>query len=447
MNLIRKWIFLPVAVKSRDLIPKLLFSDLASREGYGIFIGRNGMNISRDKFPQGIYFDKCLSPHKIGAHRLQVETFGNTLVSLDEEGFIVDGRSHAEGRFTQESIDLTSIIFTWGVEEASLISDRYKVTEKICVSGSPRIDSWRPEMNHLFNIEIEDIKRRYGNFILVNSDGFGAPILPEDRYSDSEKRNFQIQSEIRRKFLELIGRIAIDFPSRNVVLRPHPGEELGLWTSLESRLPSNVRIILEGSVSPWIRASSLLIHHCCTTAVEAWIGGTPTISYEPPLDGYPDYEPFHKLPSALSLRASSQNEVLSIIKDGFSNVSLSCPAQHAVAEKHFHFDTHMLASQKIISKLNELSIQESDYYLPSFTAWKKFRSFVGRAKYCISDLWDANHIPMSYNLQKNPGMNLGEITNLTDRIQLDKEQHSSPLSVHQVDVDTFCLFRAQKETS
>ena len=399
MNLIRKWIFLPVEVKSRDLIPKLLFSDLASREGYGIFIGRNGMNISRDKFPQGIYFDKCLSPHKIGAHRLQVETFGNTLVSLDEEGFIVDGRSHAEGRFTQESIDLTSVIFTWGAEEASFISDRYRVTEKICVSGSPRIDSWRPEMNHLFNIEIEDIKRRFGNFILVNSDGFGAPILPEDRYSDSEKRNFQIQSEIRRKFLELIGRIAIDFPSRNVVLRPHPGEELGLWTSLESRLPSNVRIILEGSVSPWIRASSLLIHHCCTTAVEAWIGGTPTISYEPPLDGYPDYEPFHKLP------------------------------------------------QKIISKLNELSIQESDYYLPSFTAWKKFRSFVGRAKYCISDLWDANHIPMSYNLQKNPGMNLGEITNLTDRIQLDKEQHSSPLSVHQVDVDTFCLFRAQKETS
>ena len=447
MNLVRKWIFLPVEVKSRDLIPKVLFSDLASREGYGIFIGRNGMNISRDKFPQGIYFDKCLSPHKIGAHRLQVETFGNILVSLDEEGFIVDGISHAEGRFTQESIDLTSVIFTWGVEEASLISDRYKVKEKICVSGSPRIDSWRPEMNFLFNVEIDDIKRQFGNFILVNSDGFGAPILPEDRYSESEKKDFQVKSEIRSKFLQLIARIAMEFPSRNVVFRPHPGEAQSLWTSLESRFPSNVHIILEGSVSPWIRASSLLIHHCCTTAVEAWISRTPVISYQPTLNSYPDYEPIHKLPGALSLRASSQNEVVSIIKDGFSNVSLSCSAQHAVVEKYFDFDTHMLASQKIISRLNELSIQESDYRIPNFTAWKKFRSFVGRAKYWTSDIWDANHIPMSCNLQKNPGMNLGEITDLIDRLQLGKEQHSSSLSVHQVDVDTFCLFRAQKETS
>jgi len=440
MTLSKKWIYLPVEVKSRELISKLFFANLATRTGFGVFIGRNGMNISRDVFPRGVYFDKCLSPHKIAFHKYQVETLGNTLVSLDEESLIVDMKEHAQQRLTQESIDLSSIIFTWGREEASVINERYDAREKVHVFGSPRIDVWRPEYQYIYEREIRDIKRRFGDFILVNSN-FGAGVLPESRYNDEVRKYFEFTSNLRSEFLRLIRRIATEFPSRNVILRPHPGEEQGLWASLEAQFPSNVHIILEGSVSPWIRASSLLIHHCCTTAVEASIARTPIISYEPPLDGYPDYEPFHDLPSALSRRMTRPEDVLSAIRDGISDDSLLRSTQLSMAQKYLCFDEHELCSQKIISQLIKLSVEEEVYEIPSFTTWKKLRHIVGRAKYRLSDMWDQNHIPLRYHLQKNPGMDLDEIIGLVDQLEVGSGQSGIPLQIRQVDVDTFCLFR------
>ena len=441
MNLIRKWIFLPIEVKSRELIPKLLFADLASREGYGVFIGRNGMNISRDKFPQGLYFDKCLSPHKISAHRLQVKTFGNTLVSLDEEGFITDEKTYAKARFTQESIDLTSVIFTWGKKESSMILEQYKAKEKLRVSGSPRIDSWRPEFKYLFEPEMKDIHHRFGDFILVNSNFGAPPALPGDRYDDAMKQYIDLLKEIREKFIELIREIAKEFPSRNVVLRPHPGEDQGLWIAMKSELPKNVHIILEGSVSPWIRSASLLLHHNCTTAVEAWVSGTPAISYEPLLDSNLNYEPFHDLPSTLGIRAVSVKDALTAIREYFSGDCKHRSQDSAKANDYFLFDEHEFSSQKILAEINKLPIEECNYKIPSFTAWKKFRSAIGRIKYRLSDMWGANWIPLSYSLQKNSGMSLEEISDLASRLQVRGDQSCGTLKVHQVDMDTFCLYR------
>jgi surface carbohydrate biosynthesis protein len=439
MKLNRKWIYLPVEVKSRELVSKLFFADLATRSGYGVFLGRNGLNISKDRFPRGLYFDKCLSPHKQEFHRFQVRNLENILVSLDEEALIVYP-GYAGTRFTQLSIDLASMIFAWGKKEASMIDEKYDTGEKVRVLGSPRIDCWRAEFEHLYDPEIKNIKRRFGDFILVNSN-FGAGGLPENRYSEEDKRYLEQMTPIRGEFLKLMGKIAEAFPSRNVVLRPHPGEDQGLWASLKSELPKNVHIILEGSVSPWIRASSLLLHHCCTTAVEAWIAKKPIISYEPFLPSYPDYKPYHDLPSALSLRLTTQEEVLAVVQGGFSDDALFRSTQQAAAKTYFDFHEHELSSLKILSEFNKLPIEEDAYQIPSFTTWKKFRSFVGRTKYRIRDIWDEDPIPFRYQLQKNSGMQLEEIIMLTDRLELAHDQRQSQIHVHQVDVDTFCLFR------
>lgn len=440
MALSKKWIYLPVEVKSRELISKLFFANLATRTGFGVFIGRNGMNLSRDRFPRGIYFDKCLSPHKIAFHQFQVETLGNTLVSLDEEALIVDEKEHIKTRFTQAAINLASLIFAWGETEARMIREKYDVGRKIYISGSPRIDCWRTQDESLYKNEVRKIKKRFGEFILVNSN-FGAGILPEQSYNNEVIEYFKLLTEIRGEFLTLIEKIAREFPSQNVVLRPHPGEDQGLWGSIRGRLPENVHVILEGSVSPWIKASSLLIHHCCTTAVEAWIARTPIISYEPPLNCYPDYKPFHDLPSALSCRMTMPEDVLSAIRTGISHDSSLRSTQLSMAQKYVYFDEHELSTQKIISQLTKLSVDEETYEIPSFTTWRKLRHVVGRAKYRLSDLWNQNRIPLSYHLQKNPGMNLDEIIDLVDQLEVGSDQPGNPLQIHQVDVDTFCLFR------
>ncbi|MDC1097125.1 hypothetical protein OAT46_01550 [Gammaproteobacteria bacterium] len=435
----KKWIYLPVEIKSRDLIPKLFFANLATRSGFGVFIGRNGMNISRDRFPRGIYFDKCLSPHKIDFHKYQVSSLGNTLISLDEESLIVDD-SHAEERFSQSAIDLSSIIFVWGQREASMIGAIYDLGKKVRSVGSPRVDCWRPQFGYFFESEIKNIKDRFGEFILVPSN-FGEASLPEDRFDETAKQYLKFTSCIREEFLGLINRIAKEFPSRNIVVRPHPSDNQGAWMSLRTELPTNVHVILEGSVSPWIKAASFLIHHCCTTAIEAWFSRVPLISYEPLLSAYPGYSPFHELPTKLSQRCVTQQEVVDYIKSGVEVSASRYIKDLAALRKYLDFEDHELSSKKILAEINKLSIETVSYQIPSFTLWKKIRAFLGRIKYRFSDLWNANPIHFNNNRQKNPGMQLHEIVDLMDRIQIEGDQHQIPNKIYQVDVDTFCIFR------
>ena len=435
----RKWIFLPVEVKSRELISKLFFADLATRRGYGVILGRNGMNISRDHFPRGLYFDKSQLPHQLKTHKYQVETLGNLLVTLDEEALIVD-ETHAEGRFNQGSIDLSSIIFAWGDEEAAMINKKYETQDKVLVVGSPRVDCWIPENDYIFAKEIGHIRQRFGNFILINSN-FGAPVLPENRYTDADRRHFELTTVIRKNFMMLMTKIAETFTDRHIVLRPHPGEEQGLWESLRLGLPSNAHIILDGPVSPWIRASSLLLHHCCTTAVEAWVAQVPSISYEPDLEGYPNYRPFHGLPSALSTRLNTQESVIDAIKNGIASQTLPRIEQQKILSDYLEFDENELSSSKILRAIDKLSLAADDYSIPEFTNWKKVRGWVGRLKYRLGDVFDVNKIPLRYHLQKNPRMDLAEIEDWVARLTFGDADDENGLQVHQVDVDTFCLFR------
>jgi surface carbohydrate biosynthesis protein len=426
-------------VKSRELISKLFFADLATRQGYGVFVGRNGMNISRDHFPRGVYFDKSQMAHQLKSHKYQVEHLGNKLVSLDEEALIVN-ETHAKTRFTQSSIDLSSAVFAWGEREAQMINERYVTEGKVHVSGSPRVDCWRPGCEYLFSSEISSIKERFGDFILINSN-FGASVLPRNRYTEDELAYLERQGSIRAEFLKLIEEVAKAFPQRRVVLRPHPGEEPTLWESIKSELPENAHIILEGSVSPWIRAASVLLHHCCTTAVEAWIGGTPSISFEPPLAKYPDYRPFHELPSILSARLTTPHQVIEAIKKGFDQ-NASMRVQHTAALRAFlGFDEAELSSHKILREINALDLEEDGYEIPNFTFWKKFRHRIYRTRYRLTDIFDANRIPLRYHLQKNPGMALSEIIDFTGRMDSEDPNRASNLQIHQVDVDTFCLYR------
>ena len=96
---------------------------------------------------------------------------------------------------------------------------------------------------------------------------------------------------------------------------------------------------------------------------------------------------------------------------------------------------------KIISELNKLLIQQDTYKISLLYDFEKISSSARPNEYRVSDIWDAINIPVSYHLQKNPGMNLDEFITLVRRLQLSDDQLHNPLKVHQVDVDTFCLFR------
>jgi hypothetical protein len=80
-------------------------------------------------------------------------------------------------------------------------------------------------------------------------------------------------------FIEAIKKIS-DSYNFDIVLRPHTREPIEAWKTFLDGV-SNVHVIKEGSIMPWIKNAFALLHNSCSTAVEAAVAGTPVISYVP----------------------------------------------------------------------------------------------------------------------------------------------------------------------
>ena len=283
----KTWIYLPIEVKSRELLPKLLLSYFALREGFGVFLGKNGMNISRDRFPAGIYFDKCLSAHKSKFHERQVLEFGNVLVSHEEEGLLIESEdAYSKERCSKVSINLSRLIFLWGSRQAGIFQKYSSVpNEKLVVTGSPRIDLWRRASLGLIKDEIREIQETFGEFIFIVSN-WGYWKEEEDLRLDPDKTYpGRWRTFMRQAFISLIFEVAREFPSRILVVRPHPIESKTYWENKSEFFPKNVRVISDGPIGPWIHAAGTVIHNNCTTGLESWVGGVPTIAYSPDIEG------------------------------------------------------------------------------------------------------------------------------------------------------------------
>ena len=54
-------------------------------------------------------------------------------------------------RYSNKSVDLTSKIFTWGKFDYDNLTKKFKnFKNKFVISGNPRIDFWRKDMEFLF---------------------------------------------------------------------------------------------------------------------------------------------------------------------------------------------------------------------------------------------------------------------------------------------------------
>ena len=81
-------------------------------------------------------------------------------------------------------------------------------------------------------------------------------------------------------FIDLVNQISNRLPLINIVLRPHPTENQDTYIKLFKKNPKII-VNKEGSVREWIVNAKMIIHHDCTTGIEAAIIGKPVVSYCP----------------------------------------------------------------------------------------------------------------------------------------------------------------------
>ena len=203
-------------------------------------------------------------------------------------------------------------VYCWGERQKTSMEKIGVSTEKIKICGAPRFDLARPEYSHLDQRRTQALKKRYGSFTLICSrfaiankgPSDPAPLgkrvrhlrsegtLEAERSEDLTLNLFNGWSKVVHEFADfipMIAKLALNFPEEHFVVRPHPAEAQSFYMDSLSHF-DNVSITKEGDVRPWIRGSRIVIQSECTTGLEAYISGIPTLNFQPECYDFDDYK-------------------------------------------------------------------------------------------------------------------------------------------------------------
>jgi surface carbohydrate biosynthesis protein len=428
----RPTLLVPVENQVRELDAKLLFSLVAAERGYPVILGsRATLHREAASLPRGVYVAKSVRVLSTRMFKIYRD-LGSEIVSWDEES-LVRGRDSTfwyRRRIGKEAFDQVRAVFAWGEDDAEIFRGYPQGCKpSVHATGNPRLDLTRPELRGYFDDDVIRLRNRYGDFILVNSN-FGlvnhyvdslsgvAPLPPGE--STEEERTFAeglltYRSELFEAFKLMVPSVAKAFPNLRIVVRPHPVEKHDPWQEIASQ-HDNVELVQEGNVLPWLLAASVLIHNGCTTGVEAYTLGVPSVSYEPVSNERFDWE----LPNELSRRVADLDELNAqlrdVLADGASGID---SRQCAIAKKHMTSIDGALACDRIVEVLDTLYAGKESQPLErpgaaryaaawihchGRAAWKNMRAGI-----------PGNRNSADYQKYRFPGVDVSSLRDSTDR--------------------------------
>lgn len=317
------FILIPVENQVRELDAKLLLACVAANRGFFSVIGpKREVEARISSFPRSVYLAKSL----LHGHRkfFQVACkFGHRIAAWDEDALVhLPDETYYSRRLSPESLSRVSHLFAWGEDNAGLWR-RYPGLPAgipIHVTGNPRNDLLRPEIQPIFHEAVREIRDQFGDFLLINTNfnhvNAFSPIrrlfLPAEKAGEAPRfgraargmsREYaeglrDHKQAIFEQFQSMIPALEKAFPDHTIVVRPHPVESQEPYLQIARRC-RRVRVTNQGNVVPWLMACRAVLLNGCTTSVEAYAMGVPAVSYRAVVND--DYDlGFYRLPNMLS---------------------------------------------------------------------------------------------------------------------------------------------------
>lgn len=431
----QRYLLLPIETKAREFHAKVLLSCFAAEAGFTVILGGQVELQERMKnLPRGIYIDKSIAPTKIRNFR-RCHQLGNQVVAWCEEGLVYRDRdAYLRERVSPEVFKLASLFFSWGSVQADDLKTKLDGTsKKIVLTGNPRFDILRVPFNRIFASEAESISKKFGRFILINTNF--------SRYNHFHSREYVLETlkkqgkiktnddeaffwewsnylgKLYGKFVEMIPALSEAFSDLMIVLRPHPSENHDAYGRATKDL-KNVRVIYEGSALPWILASEILVHNSCTTGLEAYLLEKPVVAYCPVTSDI--FDSF--LPNAVSLKVSDRVELIDILMnmmrdDLQSDVENSRdPEPKVIARRYITNLDGPFAAERIVNTLKNLaekptSSLETKTSTNSIPIRATMDDLIASVKRLARKIRMGSSRGVDYQKQKFPGISLGEVEN------------------------------------
>ena len=437
-------LLIPVENQVRELDPKLLLSCVAALRGFPSLIGpRRKMHFHVPSFPRGIYLSKSMTAASDLMFRI-MSNLGHEIVAWDEEALVhLPAETYYSRRLSPVAMAFVSHFFAWGEDSAELWR-RYPGLPKnamIHVTGNPRNDLLRPELHAYYDKDVEEIRRVFGNFILVNTNfnhvnafspvqNLFQPVenvgqLPEfGRAAKGMSRAYaeglrDHKQAVFEDFQHMIPALEKAFPEYTIVVRPHPTESQQTYHDIAARC-ERVKVTNEGNVVPWILATKALVHNGCTTGAEAYVMRVPAVSYRATTNDEYDFG-FYRLPNLLSYQCfdfEALEETLTKILARELGPA-GGREREALIEHYLAADKGPLACERMVDVIEGMVRGRTELPKPDFGKWLCGRA-LSTGRTLIKRFKDSR--PGSYNrpeFQKHryPPVSLEDIRERISRFQ------------------------------
>lgn len=366
-----RWLIIPVEVKHREFLSRIVLSALAASRGHRVLLGKD-TQIRRlaPALPAGVIFDKSLGTARHGKPQ-RFHKLGHKVVVLDEEstGYYGSPEQFLSVRLANETLEACErwyCISDTLKDHATALYPDHK--ERFMTSGLLRTDTWRKEFHGFYAADTKRISEKFGPFILFDSN-FGGIIHArgdafvqkqirgqKKAYSQVEERMAKIFEQGKPNldaFIAILPKLAEWFPTHRIIIRPHPSETVSFW---EEKFAGNDRITVsnEGVSTPWILASDMMVHHGCTTGIEADIMGKQHIMYAP----FPDEHHDTEVMKAFAPIVKTEDELKAHIK---KNMGMPSALANTGAKENFFANlTGKRSTETIMDDIETLAFSSGD---------------------------------------------------------------------------------------
>jgi len=428
----------------RELDPKLLLACIAVQRGFAVIIGSHReVDFCITSFPRSLYLNKSMTERNLKMFRI-IEKMGHEILTWDEEALVhLPAETYYSRRLSPTAIRYNSHLFAWGEDNAELWRQYPDLPANvpIHVTGNPRSDMLRPELQPFYESEAEEIRKTCGNFILVNTNfnhvnaffpaqNLFRPVKRADEAPQFGKAAVGMNREyaeglrdhkqaIFKTFKQLIPTLDRAFPDHTIIVRPHPTENQQVYMDIAKDC-QQVKVTNEGNVVPWLMATDVVIHNGCTTGVEAYMMGVPAISYRAKINEKYDLG-FYRLPNLISHQCFDLDQLLDTLKK-IINGELGAAdgdERQALVNHYLAAQDGPLACERIVDVLEKR--MESQPELPNpplsdrllgrgFANWRLLVKFVRKHL-------PGKHAPPEFHRHRYPGISLQELMNRISKIQ------------------------------
>jgi len=364
----RRRLILPVEIFNREFDAKVLLACFAAERGFSVIIGaKREINLNLGSFPPSIYLPINLSNRNQVTTHLLVN-LGHTLAGVDEEAIVYcSPEVYVKEKLGNIVFTQPKLFLAWGPENARIWKSQKNYNGMpVHITGNPRTDLLRPELQPYWSHSVENIKKQFGKIILINTN-FGklnnfrpnkgdeqkalqAATSSPETVDEQELGMAKHRLALFHHFQEMVGEVGKAFPTHTVLIRPHPSENHEIWKQAGKGCP-NVQVHFEGHVTPWLLAADAIIHNSCTTGLEGYLLNRPVFSFQPVASERFD----KKLPNSVSLPASSTKELIDLLGKALS--SNTRPPENGsfektqLVEKYLAFLHGPFASEQIVTTL------------------------------------------------------------------------------------------------